>query len=67
MPDNYLEHALEYARDKFRADPSTMTALYRCAYTGLYRRAAVRAWFAKVIDDQMLLKVLHEIRDREEG
>jgi hypothetical protein len=49
---------LEWAHDKFRADPSEIHA-------ALYRRVAVRAWFAREIDDQALLKVLHEVRDRE--
>jgi hypothetical protein len=50
---------LEWACNKYLADPSEIHA-------GLYRRVAVRAWFAKEIDDHMLLKVLHEIRDREQ-
>jgi hypothetical protein len=48
---------LEWARDKYLADPSEV-------YAGLYRRTAVRAWFAREIDDEALLKVLHEVRDR---
>ena len=49
---------LEWAHNKFRANPSEI-------YAGLYRRVAIRAWFAREIDDQALLKVLHEVRDRE--
>jgi len=56
MPDDQLG----WACSKYLADPSEIHA-------ALYRRVAVRAWFAKAIDDQTLLKVLHEIRDREEG
>jgi len=51
---------MEWACSKYLADPSEIHA-------ALYRRVTVRAWFAREIDDQTLLTVLHEIRDREEG
>jgi len=51
---------LEWAHNKFRANPSEI-------YAGLYRRVAIRAWFAREIDDQALLNVLHEVRDHDGG